>query len=107
MIFNIIDRRVNKYRWKKITAIIEPVWHDNYQGSKTVGDMYSPTAKMAEAAGIGYHEIPTCSVAIAVDAANELEYPCTLFLYDHGEGINLTRSIQPRKAVEFEANQTI
>ncbi len=29
VIFNIIDRRKRQYRWKKITAIIEPTYHDN------------------------------------------------------------------------------
>jgi hypothetical protein len=29
MISNIIDRRKRQYRWKQITAIIEPTYHDN------------------------------------------------------------------------------
>ena len=29
MIWNIIDKRTRTYRWKAITAIIEPVSHDN------------------------------------------------------------------------------
>lgn len=94
MIFNIIDRRQNKYRWKRITAIIEPIWHDNYRGDRAAGDMYPSTPELEEKAGIGYKEIPTCSIAIAVATATELEYPCTLFLYDHGDGIG-ERKVQP------------
>jgi hypothetical protein len=29
MLWNIIDRRKRPYRWKSVTAIIEPVYHDN------------------------------------------------------------------------------
>jgi hypothetical protein len=29
MIWNIVDRRKRPYRWKAITAIIEPTYHDN------------------------------------------------------------------------------
>jgi hypothetical protein len=29
MIANIIDKRERKYRWKRVQAIIEAVWHDN------------------------------------------------------------------------------
>lgn len=101
MIFNIIDRRQNKYRWKRITAIIEPIWHDNYRGDRVAGDMYPSTPELEEKAGIGYDEIETCSVATAVAYATELEYPCTLFLYDHGAN-NLERVIRPNLKEENE-----
>jgi|ERR1700722_15399997 hypothetical protein len=29
MIWNIIDKRTRPYRWKAITAIVEPTYHDN------------------------------------------------------------------------------
>jgi hypothetical protein len=29
MIWNIIDGRERRYRWKCVNAIIEPAWHDN------------------------------------------------------------------------------
>lgn len=105
MIFNIRDQRKNKFRWKKITAIIEPIWHDNHRGSKTGGDQYPSTPELEAKAGIGYAEIPTCSLAIAVATANELEYPCVLYLYDHGDGIKLLRAIQPNRAEKAEVEE--
>ena len=95
LIFNIQDRRQNKYRWKKITAMIEPIWNENYRSEKSNGDIHKATDEQDAASGIGYHEIPTCSLAMAIEAANELPYPCVLFIYDHGKGINVERHVWP------------
>jgi hypothetical protein len=59
MIANIIDRRTRLYRWKQITAIIEPTYHDN-----TVDD--SDDAEVPEPDLIIYDERAAISVADAI-----------------------------------------
>ncbi len=49
MIWNIIDNRKHKYRWLKITAIVEPTWHDNRCHN-------SDRAPKCENEGIGYDD---------------------------------------------------
>jgi hypothetical protein len=80
MIANIIDRRTRRYRWKKITAIIEPTYHDN-----TVDD--SDDTEAPEPGFIVYDERAVISVADAIAWAGSLPFATTLYLYDLGSGI--------------------
>jgi hypothetical protein len=81
MIWNIIDRRKHPYRWKAVTAIMEPTYHDNSiaesdQAEETIDDII-------------YDERPEISVADAVTWVQSLSFPATLYLYDLGQGINV------------------
>src|ERR1700760_4621852 len=80
MIWNIVDRRKHEYRWKAITAIVEPTYHDNScqdsdQAEETVNDLV-------------YDQRPEISLADAVAWAQSLSFAATLYLYDLGQGIN-------------------
>lgn len=105
MIFNIIDRRKKPYSWKQITAVIEPIWQDNYVSLKNNGDYYNCSAEMEQKAGIGYEEIEQCSLAMAIEKASSLEYPCTLFLYDLGA--NRMRVIKPNHLEDRETAEWV
>ncbi|HKD22080.1 MAG TPA: hypothetical protein VKB71_08695, partial [Rhizomicrobium sp.] len=76
MIWNLVDRRSRPFRWKSITAIVEPTYHDNTcpdseRAPQTVDDTV-------------YEEREAISVADAVAWAEALPYPATLYLYDLG-----------------------
>ena len=79
MIWNIIDKRRRPYRWKTVNAIIEPTYHDNTVADsdqvEDVPENFSP-----------YDERENISVSDAVQWANSVKYPVTLYLYDQGEG---------------------
>ena len=77
MIANIIDRRKRRYRWKQITAIIEPTYHDN-----SVDDTEVP-----EPGSAAYDEKAAVSVADAIAWALSLPFAATLYLCDLGDGI--------------------
>lgn len=83
MICNIVDRRTNTYRWAKITAIVEPTWHDN-------SCVNADQALVGEAEGIGYDEYPETTLKQAMERAAALSYDVTVYLYDLGEGINIS-----------------
>ena len=80
MIFNIIDERKRRYRWKKVTAIVEPTYHDN-----SVQD--SDQAGMPEPGFTIYDQREEISLADAIIWATSLPFEATLSLYDLGEGI--------------------
>src|SRR5258708_33782491 len=86
MISNIIDRRKRKYRWKEITAIIEPTYHDNLVDD---GDK----AEIPEPGFIDYDEMRIISVADAIAWATSLPFAVTLYLYDLGSGIDVAGKI--------------
>jgi len=85
MIANIIDRRARRYRWKQITAIVEPTYHDN-----TVDD--SDETEIPEPGFIVYDERAIISVADAIAWAASLPFAATLYLYDLGAGIKSAAS---------------
>jgi hypothetical protein len=87
MIWNIIDRRTRPYRWKAITAIVEPTYHDN-----TIADSDQTEDPIDD---IPYGERAEISLADAVIWAQSLSFPATLYLYDLGRGINIASEIQP------------
>lgn len=77
MIWNIIDKRKRRYRWKRIDAEVEPTWHDN-----TCPD--SDQAEQVEQGVVQYEKQKGISLAEAVTWATAKPYPVTLFLYDEG-----------------------
>ena len=84
MIWNIIDKRSRRHRWKTINAIIEAVEHDNACEDADQAE-YDPD-------NIDYDEREGVSVAEAVAWANGLPSAVTLYLYDEGGGTSgLTR----------------
>lgn len=83
MLVNVVDRRKLPYRWKHVTAIIEPTIHDNSVADSDqmgLGGSYS---------GIEYAEREDISVTAAVEWAATHNWLCTLYLYDLGEGIKV------------------
>jgi hypothetical protein len=78
MIWNIIDNRERRYRWKRINAIIEPTWHCNSCRDSDQAEE-DPDARV-------YEQREDISLAEAVKWANGKSYPITLFLYDEGCG---------------------
>ncbi len=81
MIFNIVDSRKRPYRWKTITAIIEPTYHDNNVADSDHTESMRCDPEFDKRAEI--------SLADAVAWAQSLAFPVTLFLYDLGEGIRV------------------
>ena len=82
MITNIIDRRTNPYRWKKVDVIIEATWHDNAcPGDQAERDYREPD----------FDELKSTSLTDAVAWAMSFEVPLTLYLYD--EGTNLAEPL--------------
>jgi hypothetical protein len=79
LIWNVIDERKRRYRWKRINAAAEPVWHDNS----------CPDADEAErcAGESEYEKRQGITLAEAIAWASGMSYPVTLFLYDEGCGI--------------------
>jgi hypothetical protein len=80
VIWNIIDNRQRRYRWKAITAAIEPVAHDN-----SCHD--SDRADPPEGDFVPYDQRAEISLADAVIWAQSLSFAVTLYLYDLGDGI--------------------
>jgi hypothetical protein len=79
MIFNIVDRRKRKYRWKSVNAIIEPTAQDNCcdDSDQAIEDEAAPF----------YEEWANIFVHDAVAWAEGLDHVVTLYLYDRGRGI--------------------
>ena len=80
MITNIVDHRKHTYRWKKVTAIVEPTCHDNSCRDADQADL-------DESGWIGYDELAETSVLDAILWAQEFPCETTLYLYDLGDGI--------------------
>ena len=79
MISNIIDRRTRQYRWKKITAIVEPTDHDDaVSGSDE---------EIPEPGSIVYDERAEISVADAIAWAASLPFAATSPSVRLGSGI--------------------
>jgi hypothetical protein len=74
MILNIIDNRKLRYRWKRINAVVEPIWHDNRckdadQAEETQDEL-------------DYEERNNISMNEAVKWASDLPFCVTLYLYN-------------------------
>jgi len=94
-ISNIIDRRKHPHRWKAVTAIMEPTYHDNSvpgadQAEETLDD-------------IVYDERAEISVAEALIWVQSLPFPATLYLYDLGQGINVVRADEAAHYLESKS----
>ena len=74
MIFNIIDNRKLRYRWKLVNAIVEPTWHDN---NARDADQAEPTE-----GELDYEERNNVSASEAIKWADSLPFPVTIYLYD-------------------------
>jgi hypothetical protein len=78
MIWNIIDKRTRRYRWKSVNAIIEATYHDN-----TVQDSDEAPETLND---VIYDRRESVTLAEAVQWANEQTCPVTLYIYDEGTG---------------------
>ncbi|ESQ90778.1 hypothetical protein ABAC460_08070 [Asticcacaulis sp. AC460] len=79
MIANIIDKRTRPYRWKRIQAIIEAVWHDNACADSDQADVGTEDGEY-----ILYDARDGISVSEAISWAHGFVCPVTLYLYDEG-----------------------
>lgn len=95
---NIIDNRKRKYRWKTITAIVEPTWHDN-----SCPDSDQAEHSLENDWGVGYAQNEHCSLTGALTWAETFPGENTLYLYDLGDGI--AEVSFDRDPTENEANQ--
>lgn len=82
-IVNIIDRRKRKYRFYTVNAIIEAAWHDNScTDSDQIDDIRGPDYEEKE--HIQLHE--------AIEWANGIDAPVTLYVYDQTDGIYISET---------------
>jgi hypothetical protein len=76
MIWNIADHRTRPYRWKRINAIVEAIWHDNSrEDSDQAGEVPEE---------IVYDKREGISLADAIAWASGLPDRVTLYLFDEG-----------------------
>jgi len=80
MIVNIVDSRTRKYRWKRVQAIVEAVWHDNACNDSDQADV----GDELDESYVLYEERNNLSLTEAVAWAMSLSCPVTLYLYDPG-----------------------
>lgn len=83
MLANIIDRRKQQYRFKRVNAVIEPTRHDN---STKNCDRAARNPKQ-DKAWIGYDEKEHVTVTDAIKWASKHKDEVTLYLYDKDSGI--------------------
>jgi hypothetical protein len=81
MIWNIVDERTRRYRWKSVNAIVEAVENDN---SCTDSDQ----APASDPIAVSYDALEAVSVNEAVAWAMSQPCPVTLYLYDEGSGFS-------------------
>lgn len=80
MIWNVIDNRTRRYRWRKVNAVIENVEHDNSVEDTDIFDEENNLAPVYEdKRGVLLHE--------AIEWAESAPGKVTLYLYDDGAGI--------------------
>jgi hypothetical protein len=78
VIYNIIDGRDRKHRWRSVKAIVEATSHDNRVPDSDQVQVHADDVSYDEREGI--------SVSEAVAWAQSFPGPVTLFLYDEGRG---------------------
>ena len=92
MILNIIDRRKRKHRWQRVNAVLENTWQDN-------GCADADQARTDCADQCTYDERFDISVADAVAWGMAEKAEVTLFLYNQGEGIGMSRKLSDANGV--------
>lgn len=80
MIWNIIDRRSQPYRWAQINAVIEATWHDNSCADTDIAPEIFGDDEVI------YEQRERVSLSEAINWANAQSCPVTLYLYDLGRG---------------------
>ena len=80
MLWNIVDHRTRRYRWKSVNAIVEAIEHDNSCADADQAPSSDPSAYVI------YDALEAVSVNEAVRWAMEQPCPVTLYLYDEGQG---------------------
>ena len=83
MLLNIIDRRKQPYRFKKVNAVIEPTRHDN----KVKGADRAPRSPKMDNLWIGCDDQEHVSLLDAVVWASMHPDHVTLYLYDPNDGL--------------------
>ncbi len=78
MLCNIVDHRDRRYRWKRVNAIIEPIFYDNSCADSDQAEQDPQAAVYEQREGISLGE--------AVAWASAKPYAATLFLYDESCG---------------------
>ena len=78
MITNIIDRRSNEHRWKRVQAIVEATQNDNSVKNADQAKPCDPEDRIL------YDERDGLSIAEAVKWASGMPCEVTLYLYDEG-----------------------
>jgi hypothetical protein len=82
MLWNIIDNRERRYRWKIVNAIVEAVEHDNSCADADQAPESDPSKVVL------YDALEAVSVNEAITWAMEQSCPVTLYLYDEGKGFD-------------------
>jgi len=82
MIWNIVDHRTRRYRWKTVNAIVEAVEHDN----SCADSDQAPSSDVMTV--VDYDALEAVSVNEAVAWAMSQPCPVTLYLYDEGGGFS-------------------
>jgi hypothetical protein len=80
MLWNIVDRRRRRYRWKSVNAIVEAIEHDNSCRDSDQAPESDPHLTVI------YDALEAVSVQEAVAWAMSQPCPVTLYLYDEGQG---------------------
>lgn len=80
MLWNIIDNRTRPYRWREVNAIVEATEHDNSCKDADLAPESDPNLT------VDYKALEAVSVAEAVQWAESMPCPVTLYLYDLGSG---------------------
>lgn len=80
MLWNIIDNRKRRYRWREVNAIVEAIEHDNSCKDADQASESDP------AITVDYAALEAVSVSEAVKWAESQPCPVTLYLYDLGSG---------------------
>ncbi|WP_114952509.1 hypothetical protein [Sphingosinicella terrae] len=98
MIWNIIDNRARRYRWKLVDAVVEAVEHDNSCADSDQAPDSHPHHI------VDYDALEAVSVNEAITWAMNQPCPVTLYLYDQGKGFG-NREHFSEMAARFDANE--
>ncbi len=82
MIWNIVDNRTRKYRWRSVNAIVEAVEHDNSCADSDQAPASDPATYVI------YDALEAVSVNEAVAWGMAQPCPITLYLYDESDGFS-------------------